>query len=260
MLTTEQRQAFDVQGFVRIPGAFSRAEAQAMEDQMWAVLKQKYGASPNDPGTWPAQHISGLQPFKRLAVFDAIGSQTTLDAISDLLGEGRWKMPKEWGQFLVTFPTPGPWTVPNSWHIDFDFQSSQAGLSGLLIFSFLADVAPQEGGTAVLNGSHHLIQRFVATQPPDTFTTAKRSHKAFLRSNSWLQDLSAVEVSPDRVARFVATEHFIEGTPVQVSELSGKAGDIVIGHPLLLHSTAPNCGPRPRFMRVQRISLAGKQA
>lgn len=150
--------------------------------------------------------------------------------------------------------------MPNSWHIDFDFQSSQAGLSGLLIFSFLADVAPQGGGTAVLNGSHHLIQRFVATQPPETFTTAKRSHKAFLCSNPWLQDLSADEVSPDRVARFMVTKHVIDGIPVQVSELSGKAGDIVIGHPLLLHSTAPNCGPRPRFMRVQRIRLAEKRA
>lgn len=61
MLATEQLQAFDVQGFVRIPGAFSRAEAQAMEDQIWAALKQKDGVSPTDPVTWPAQqHISGL--------------------------------------------------------------------------------------------------------------------------------------------------------------------------------------------------------
>ena len=261
MLTTAQRQAFDVQGFVRIPGAFSRTEAQAMEDQMWSVLKQKYGASPNDPATWPTQHVSGLQPFKRLTVFDAIGGQTTQDTINDLLGEGRWKTPKDWGQFLVTFPTPGPWTVPNGWHTDFNFQSSQEGLSGLLMFSFLADVAPQGGGTAVLNGSHHLIQRFVATQPPETCTTAKRGRKAFLRSDPWLQDLAANEASPDRVARFMAAEHVIDGIPVQASELSGKAGDIVICYPLLLHSTAPNCGQRPCFMRVQRIRLVeGHQA
>jgi len=253
MLTTEQRQAFDEQGFVHICGAFSRAEAEAMEDQMWTVLKQKYGSLRTDPATWPATFVSGLQPFKKLPVFAAIGSQTTLEAITDLLGEGRWKYPKDWGQFLVTFPTQAPWTVPNHWHIDFSFQMPPDDLSGLLVFSFLADVAPEGGGPAVLNGSHHLMRCFVERQPPETFTTAKRGRKAFLRSDPWLEELSADKKDPDRVARFMATEHIIDGISVKVSELSGKAGDIVIGHPWLLHSTAPNCGHWPRFMRVQRI-------
>ena len=257
MLTTEQRQAFDEQGLVHIPGAFSRAEAQAMEDEMWTILKQKVGALRTDPATWSAKFVSGLQPFKKLPVFDPIGSKITLEAITDLLGEGRWKYPKDWGQFLVTFPAQEQWTVPNHWHIDFGFQMPPDGLSGLLMFSFLADVAPQGGGTAVVNGSHHLIRRFVETQPPDeTFTTGKRGRKAFLRSDPWLADLSSDKKDPGRVARFMATEHIIDGISVKVSELSGKAGDIVIAHPWLLHCTAPNCGNWPRFMRVQRIALA----
>ena len=256
MLTRQQRQAFAVQGFVPIPGAFSRIEAQAMEDQIWTALKQKYGAIRTDPATWTAEFVSGLQPLKQLPVFAPIGSKTTLDAITDLLGEGRWKYPKDWGQFLVTFPTQGPWTVPYGWHIDFDFQMPPDGLSGLLMFSFLADVAPQGGGTAVLNGSHHLMRRFVETQPSETFATAKRGRKAFLSSDPWLQDLSSDKKVPGRVERFMASEHMVDGVSLKVSELSGKAGDIVIAHPWLLHCTAPNCGHWPRFMRVQRIRLA----
>jgi hypothetical protein len=48
----------------------------------------------------------------------------------------------------------------------------------------------------------------------------------------------------------------VEGVPVRVAELAGEAGDVVIGHPWLLHCGAPNCGPAPRLMRVQRVRLA----
>jgi len=48
-------------------------------------------------------------------------------------------------------------------------------------------------------------------------------------------------------------EHSVAGVPVEIVELSGEAGDVVIGHPWLLHRGAPNRGERPRFMRVQRV-------
>ena len=43
---------------------------------------------------------------------------------------------------------------------------------------------------------------------------------------------------------------------MRVVELTGEAGDVVIGHPWLLHAGAPNCGAAPRLMRVQRVRLA----
>jgi hypothetical protein len=47
----------------------------------------------------------------------------------------------------------------------------------------------------------------------------------------------------------------VAGVPVDIVELCGEAGDVVIGHPWLLHRGAPNRGERPRFMRVQRVRL-----
>ena len=54
----------------------------------------------------------------------------------------------------------------------------------------------------------------------------------------------------------MAADHELGGVPVRVVELTGRAGDIVIGHPWLLHAPAPNCGTTPRFMTVQRVKAA----
>ena len=48
----------------------------------------------------------------------------------------------------------------------------------------------------------------------------------------------------------------VGGVPVRVVELSGEAGDLVIGHNWLLHAGAPNSGTQPRMMRVQRVRAA----
>ena len=52
MLTQEQRQAFDEQGFVRVKGALSQDEALAMEARIWVALEQKYGARRTEKATW----------------------------------------------------------------------------------------------------------------------------------------------------------------------------------------------------------------
>jgi hypothetical protein len=51
----------------------------------------------------------------------------------------------------------------------------------------------------------------------------------------------------------MAVEGRVGDLPVRVTELTGEAGDVIVGHPWLVHSPATNCSDRPRFMRVQRI-------
>jgi Phytanoyl-CoA dioxygenase (PhyH) len=257
MLTAEQRTAFDEQGLVRIPGAFSRAEAAEMEAQVWTALGRKYGACRTDPSTWPPGSASGLQPLKGLPAFQAIGGSATVEALDAVLGRDRWKKPRDWGQFLVSFPTAEGWTVPTGWHTDFAFLAPADAVFGALVFSFLADVAPGGGGTAVLAGSHRLIRRFVATQAPALLASVPKSRVAFMRSDPWLEALASNGGEPDRVARFMEDEHRIAGIPVRVHELTGEAGDIILGHPWLLHSISSNGGNRPRFMCVQRLRLNG---
>lgn len=260
MWTHEQHTAFAEQGFVRISGAFSRDEAAAMEAQVWDALARKYGAGADDPATWSRGSASGLQSLKQHPVFAPIGSAATREALDAVLGRGGWKRPRDWGQFLVSFPTSGGWTVPTGWHTDFDFQASGEAVGGAMVFSFLADVAPGGGGTAVLAGSHRLIHRFVTTQAPALIANMARCRVAFMRSDPWLAALASDGEDIGRVERFMAQEHRIAGIPVRVHELTGNAGDVILGHPWLLHSVAPNAGDRPRFMCVQRIRLAGDGA
>jgi len=256
MLTQEQRQAFDEQGFVRVKGTFSPDEAEAMEARIWVALEQKYGVSRTEKATWTQIRGSGLQPLKKLAVFAAIGSNATVEVIDNLLGQGCWKKPNNWGQFLISSPTRQAWTVPTGWHTDFGFLSPTDSVFGILMFSFLASVAPRGGGTAVLAGSHRLIRRFVLAHPGEFLSKMSRVRKAFLRSDPWLLALASADEDPNRVQRFMETQHMIDGIGVRVCELTGEAGDVIIAHPWLVHTSAPNCGNRPRFMCVQRIRVA----
>jgi hypothetical protein len=256
VLTAEQRRDFDERGFVRLAGAFPPAAAAAMRERLWEVLSERYGARPGDPASWSVPLVTGLRRFRTHSVFQAVGSPVVLEAIDGLLGAGRYRLPRHWGQFLISFPSGGDaWTVPSAlWHTDYGLHLAGDRLRALLVFSFLSDVPPRAGGTAVVVGSHRLVERFAEEHPRQARLRQRFWRPAFLRSDPWLAALASDAEPVDRVRRFMEREAVIAGVPVRVVELVGEAGDVILGHPWLLHSPAPNCGAEPRFMRVQRIA------
>lgn len=254
MLTECQRTEFEEKGFTRIPGAFAREQAVAMEGRVWAWLERKYGLARADPASWSVGAPTGLQGLKRQAVFDAIGSAATCAALDALLGPGGWKRPRDWGGFLVNFPSAEPWSVPSRvWHTDFGFRGPLDRPSGALVFSFLSDVPPGAGGTVVVEGSHRVVRHYLAEHPRAALGTMKTVRHALMQSDPWLKTLASNEQDPGRSERLMRDGAVVAGVPVRVVELSGEAGDLVIGHNWLLHAGAPNCGSRPRIMRVQRV-------
>ncbi|MEN8158522.1 MAG: phytanoyl-CoA dioxygenase family protein [Myxococcota bacterium] len=256
MLTTEQIAEFEERGFVRIPGAFPREEAEALEGRVWRWLEKKRGISAEAADTWPEGQIWGLQELKSLGT-NVIGTDATRGAIDGLLGSGHWKQPRDWGGLLITFPSAGTWRVPHRvWHTDFDYVGSLERPVGALVFSFVSDVPPGAGGTAVVEGSPHLVARFLAAHPRASFKKMRNLRRALLASEPWLVGLSSGDEDPRRNDRLMQDGAVIDGHPVRVAELSAEAGDLVIGHPWLLHAGAPNCGSRPRMMCVQRIPIA----
>jgi hypothetical protein len=227
-----------------------------MESRVWRWLERKYGARREDPASWGAAAVHGLQGMKREAVFDAIGGATLSAALDALIGAGRWQQPRDWGQFLVNFPSGGRWTVPSRvWHTDFDFRGPADPPRGALVFSFLSDVPAGAGGTLAVAGSPRLIARFVAERASAGREKMKVTRTAFMASDPWLRELTSTEPAADRAERLMQPS-LVAGVPVRVVELTGDAGDVVIGHPWLLHAGAPNCGAAPRLMRVQRVRLA----
>lgn len=225
-----------------------------MRSRVWRTLERKHGFRCDDPASWSPQAVWGLQSLKRHSVFEPIGGPRLTAALDALLGPGCWKRPKDWGQMLVSFPGGGPWTVPHHpWHTDFPYTGPTDRVWGALVFSFVSDVPPRNGGTAVLMGSPELVRRFVGRWPREKLQKMKTVRRALMSSDPWLAALCSAEPDPERVARFMEREHVVDGVPLRVVELTGRAGDVVVGHPWLLHCPVPNRGDQPRIMRVQRI-------
>jgi hypothetical protein len=257
MLSAEGQAEFEERGFTRLEGVFSREAAEAMQARLWETLGQRLGARRDDPSTWTVEHASGLQALKLDPVFEPIGGAALTGALDTLLGAGRWRPPKNWGQFLVSFPLAGAaWTVPHHvWHTDFGFHLPPDRTCGALVLSFLADVPPRGGGTVLLAGSPELVRRHLAGDPLAPRRKMAFVRRALLGSDPWLAALSSPGEDQERIARFMEGDHEVDGIPLRVVELSGRAGDVVLGHPWALHATAPNCGERPRRMRVQRVHV-----
>ncbi|MBW2244079.1 MAG: phytanoyl-CoA dioxygenase family protein [Deltaproteobacteria bacterium] len=268
MLTSAQLETFEERGIVRLQGAFSGDSARAMVERVWEALGRR-GVERDAPETWPTGTIDKLQNLKSHQVFDAIGSDVLMSSVDQLLGAGRWRVPKEWGQFLISFPSHAAeatdssarsegWTIPHHvWHTDFSFRLPDPPLFGALVFSFLGDVPPGSGGTVVVRSSHHLMRRFVEQRPSCGQEKMKVTREAFLRSDPWLRALASEDEgdAEDRVQQFALRDHTIRGVPVRVVELCGDAGDVILCHPWMLHASADNAGTTPRMMRVQRIHI-----
>ena len=112
-------------------------------------------------------------------------------------------------------------------------------------------------GHIVVQGSPAIVRRFVGARPELRRKKMKVARQALMRSERWLAALSSDDDTGDRIERFMRSDHHIDDipVPVRVVELTGEPGDVVLGHPWLLHAASPNCGDLPRLMRVQRLRL-----
>jgi hypothetical protein len=215
------------EGFVRLDGAFSRADA---EDGR-AILWRDTGCDPDDPATWTKPVIRlgmyGDAPFARAA-----NTPVLHEAFDLLVGPDRWLPRQDLGTFPVRFPSaedPGD----AGWHIDvsfdpggtnpYDYLSWRANVASkgraLLMLFLFSDVGPDDAPTRIRAGSHIDIARMLAPAGEDGIS---------------LRDLAG--------AGFASTE----GRPEVLA--IGEAGTVYLCHPFLLHAAQPHRGTRPRFL------------
>jgi hypothetical protein len=243
------RETLLERGWARVPGAFSADEAAAMRDATWTELERQ-GIRRDEPRTWRNEAPSHLQKLKHHPAFAAVASTTTTAAIDAVLGCGRWKEPNDWGAFFLLFPNPRPWTVPHkAWHLDAPYGDPLDPPSGLKVHALYGDIEPRAGGMTIVSGSHRLVAAWAAGNPDKLQASGASIRKAVVRDNPYLRDLSVEGGDPDdRIARFVDTEEIVDGVPLRVVELTAKAGDVILMHPLLLHTRPTNAGREPRFL------------
>jgi hypothetical protein len=252
VLSASDIERFERDGYVAVRQAFARADALAMEALWWRELQDAHGIRQNDPATW-RPIVGDLKAAKRDPVQARIMTERVSAVIDELLGEGAWSAPKDWGRCLVTFPEPGAWNVPTGlWHWDSPCELHLDRLNALLIVSFIGVVEQCGGGTLILSGSPHLLMRLQRQNPREQTV----GWEAFHRSHSWLLALTGKAPSPsDRIAAFMEKDTVVEGAPLRVVELTGEPGDMVFCHPAMVHCVSQNRGSAPRFMRIKQQLL-----
>ncbi len=210
-------------GFVQLTNCFDTSpgsKAHRWVEESWL----RNGISPTDRSTWPNDKIHMPSP-ERVLVRDF--SPKAFAAICELCGgEERVKGDLSWGNgFIANYGygrdkqwlAPGPDT--GGWHIDGDFflHFLDSPEQALLVVVLFSDIHPKGGGTFIACDSVPLAARHLSAHPEG------------VQPNGF----------PGKEFRQQCRDF---------RETTGKAGDVFLLHPFMLHASSHNHRPEARFM------------
>lgn len=125
------------------------------------------------------------------------------------------------------------------------------------LFAFVGEVGPRGGGTMLLPGTHRLVDRY-RDGLPAAAGAGKENWRPFMRQHPWLARLLDGADLPGHGRALVRAAAEIDGVPVEVVELTGSPGDVVVTHLHVFHARSPNTGTVPRLMLGNEIHRAGR--
>jgi hypothetical protein len=220
--------AFIRDGYVAIRGAFDADTAAACRQRIWESLRQQ-GIREDDPATWPS-----LVDLDDLAgePFTAAGTSPALaDACDELIGPGRWTSPVNCGGAVVVrfasedrancgYHIEGSYDGPGGCWVN--VRSLARGLLALFLFS---DVGRDDAPTRLVCGSHLAVPGFLAPYG---------DAGAYADADFW---------RPSALC-------------LPVVHATGKAGDIYLCHPFIVHTaTWPHRGTMPRMIAQPAVHV-----
>jgi hypothetical protein len=155
-------------------------------------------------------------------------------------------------QVLFSLPVAGPWVLPDGWHMDCGFEQATWPVFAVKLFAVVDDLGPFGGGTMLLPGVHHLVERYRAgfDRPPGG---GKDNWRPFLRRHPPLDELLQGSTRADGGRGLVDQRLAVEGVDVDVTEVRGAPGDVVITHLHVFHTASPNTGADPRQMVAKAV-------
>lgn len=237
-LTQDQVDGFLQYGYVRIPGAFTKEKAEAWTAQMWPRL----GYDPADKSTWlqdrvhmpnhTREHVSTFAPKAWGAMGELLGGNIDPDT-------GHWS-----DGFIVNLGTeewernpPLPADLDN-WHVDGDFfvHFLDSPEQGLLVIPIFSDIAAGGGGTMITPDGIAVIAKQLMQHP---------------------EGVSPRMVPVGEDPEYTGLGWFINKVRSSCDdfhEMTGKIGDVVLMHPLMLHSASRNSLRIPRVITNPLIS------
>ncbi|MGK5683617.1 phytanoyl-CoA dioxygenase family protein [Actinoplanes sp. URMC 104] len=221
-MDSESIERFMADGFVKVERAVPPDVTAACAELLWEQIE----AVPGDRSTWsrPVYRVGDMaqEPFRAAA-----NTPMLHDAFDALAGPGRWKPRGSLGSFPLRFPHA---EEPDDagWHIEGSYQPPgesgyrvnvhSTGRALLMLFLF-TDVGDRDAPTRIRVGSHMDVPAVLAP---------------YGESGTPMMAVSA-EVA-------AASEH----RPVVFA--TGRAGDVFLCHPFLVHAAQPHHGEHPRFL------------
>ncbi|PRQ05258.1 hypothetical protein ENSA5_03770 [Enhygromyxa salina] len=247
-LDAAQIEGFMADGYVHLRGAFPRALAESIVASAHRRLREDparwlggreverraaklRGYDPEDPKTWPQGRldvlgersftISEFSPFAERAVFQLLGDAArvrTRSWTSNLIAQYPYREPlRDW------VPEPDQ----ESWHLDSPSTHTRIDelRTGLLVFILFSDLSSAGGNSWLALDSPAKVARALAAAPEGVDFCHDDAGSAITRT----------------------CERFFEVT--------GEAGDLLLVHPLMLHSASPNPSTRIRFLGNPMVYL-----
>ncbi|KAK7692761.1 hypothetical protein QCA50_004394 [Cerrena zonata] len=248
-LSPEQVEFFMKNGYVIIKQAFTKEQAAAWTETVWVRL----GLDPDDKSTWDKETIH--MPSHRKEPVASFAPKAW-EAMKELLG-GEERIDEEatsWADhFIVNLGTPelekeGSEVAPpdlTNWHVDGDFfvHFLDSPEQALLVIPLYTDIKPRGGGTYIATDGIDMIANYLAAHPEGVLPILM----SFVPTTSTVDDPKddpAFWSHPDAAKE---CKNFVE--------LTGETGDVILMHPLMLHSASKNHLRLPRIITNPRASL-----
>ncbi|MGE5758812.1 MAG: phytanoyl-CoA dioxygenase [Gemmatimonadota bacterium] len=226
-LTREEIQRFMSDGFVVLRSAFDPDLAARGRAILWADM----GLNPDRPAEWREPAIR-LIPSDETPFREAVNTPVLLAAFDQLVGKGRWYRRPNAGAFVVRFPVDASpddvgWHVEGSFAVDGTHHTNLVSRErGLLLLMLFSDVDTRDGPTKIRVGSHL-----------DVPAVLRNAGDVGLRFHELAP--AAAEASAHRDVTFA----------------TGRAGDVYLCHPFIVHSAQAHSGTAPRFMSQPGLTI-----
>ncbi|GAA5094941.1 phytanoyl-CoA dioxygenase family protein [Nocardia iowensis] len=231
-LDDAQITTFIEDGFVRIDAAFARATARQCLEIMWPDT----GCDPHDPATW-------TKPLVRLPGYDAEPFRTAVQmpvlerAFDQLVGPGRWVRRSGLGTIPVRFPHADPphddyWHfegsyLPAGWH-GHSYTNYRSRGRALLMWFLFTDVTEVDAPTRIRVGSHLAVPGRLLRYGDEGIDATR------------IDETGVLEATAD----------------LPLAHATGRAGDVYLCHPFLIHAAQAHRGDTPRFMAQPTLEPA----